>query len=61
MRVYLFEKQANKGGLWGALTSTKGAKTKIWYIPVYRKGFENKVYIDFLATSKFNGNLTRVC
>jgi hypothetical protein len=31
----------------GAWSSTKGAKTKIWYIPVYRKGFEDKVYPDF--------------
>ena len=31
-----------------------GAKIKIGYIPVYRKGFKNKVITDFLTTGKFN-------
>ena len=34
--------------MWGVCSSTEGKKTKIWYIPVYRKGVENKVNSDFL-------------
>jgi hypothetical protein len=41
-------------GLGGICFSTKGTKTKIWYIPVYRKGFENKINSEFLSDHKFS-------
>ena len=34
----------------GVRFSIKGEKTKIGYIPIYRKGFENKINIKFLST-----------
>jgi len=43
--------------VWGVCSSTKAEKTKIGYIPVYRKGFENKENSDFLIPIMESGNL----